>query len=252
MTVVRPQYQPVGRCIYCGSKIKLSKEHIIPLALGGLDVLPQSSCIPCNAKTSRLEQDLTQRMWGQWRAALNMPSRNHVWKPETPEEVAVFRNGVRRVEIVPTKDLPALLVMPVLPMPAIVTGKQVISCPTKSFSINDHQLKEWEDQHVYAGAFNLQVFSRSLAKIAHAYLSAEIGIDAFEPVLPPAILGDIDALHFVGSPPENAAQLPIEEGVGHVMTVVDLNGPVPYVGVLMRLFSNFGTPQFLVVCGHRK
>jgi len=28
-------YPPVGRCIYCGSTVALSDEHVVPLGLGG-------------------------------------------------------------------------------------------------------------------------------------------------------------------------------------------------------------------------
>ena len=34
----------VGSCIYCGATDQLTDEHIIPLALGGRFVLPDSSC----------------------------------------------------------------------------------------------------------------------------------------------------------------------------------------------------------------
>ncbi|WP_035603503.1 hypothetical protein [Hylemonella gracilis] len=251
MTTARPQYQPVGRCIYCGSKLNLSNEHIIPYALDGLDVLPKSSCRRCSEVTSKIEGKLTQQMWGQFRAALNSKSRTKKWTPETPHKVSVIQEGVRRTEIVPTRNVPAVLIMPVLPMPAIITGKQVTDYTTKNFVINTHQLEDWQKQHVLVGAFDLEIFCRSLAKIAHAYLCAQIGVDNFKPVLPPAILGEIGALHFVGSPPEDAAPLPSGEDVRHVMAVVDLSGDVSYVGVLMRLFSNFGAPEFLVVGGNR-
>jgi hypothetical protein len=48
----------IGRCIYCGSTENLSKEHIVPLGLGGEDVLYDASCGWCRDATSRIESRL--------------------------------------------------------------------------------------------------------------------------------------------------------------------------------------------------
>ncbi len=48
-------YQPVGRCIFCGSeKGTMDDEHIIPFFLGGRLVLPNASCKDCAKKTLEL------------------------------------------------------------------------------------------------------------------------------------------------------------------------------------------------------
>jgi len=45
-----------GKCIYCGaSDVKLSDEHIVPLAFGGQHVIQEASCSDCAKITSNLK-----------------------------------------------------------------------------------------------------------------------------------------------------------------------------------------------------
>jgi hypothetical protein len=96
-----------------------------------------------------------------------------------------------------------------------------------------------------------QQFSRVLAKIAHAYAVARLGVDGFEPFL-------IDLIHqrnvvrapeFVGSEPETP---PPASGVVHELGLVENQN---FVVVRIRLFASssiqgaHGFPVYLVVAG---
>lgn len=72
-------YDPVGYCIYCGSKEgTLSAEHIVAYALGGKWILPRASCEECGKMTSKTETVCLGAGWGMlydWRAKYQMPSQ---------------------------------------------------------------------------------------------------------------------------------------------------------------------------------
>src|SRR5260221_6243188 len=53
-------FQTIGRCIYCGSNSRLSKEHILAANLGGREVLYKASCEGCRVKTSKIEDNFLE------------------------------------------------------------------------------------------------------------------------------------------------------------------------------------------------
>jgi hypothetical protein len=56
-------YQSVGSCIYCGSTQQLSKEHALPLGLGGNYILPNASCEKCRKITEAFEHTCLRRKY---------------------------------------------------------------------------------------------------------------------------------------------------------------------------------------------
>src|SRR5947209_7136061 len=71
-------YQPVGRCIYCGSTESLGREHIIPLALNGTAVLPKSTCDGCTRITGEFEQDVLRALPPAFPAAEASPEEQQL------------------------------------------------------------------------------------------------------------------------------------------------------------------------------
>jgi 5-methylcytosine-specific restriction endonuclease McrA len=72
------KYDPVGRCIYCGSNggsDGLRDEHMVPYSLGGHAALRQASCRACEAVTSRVELYLARHTFYQFRSHVRAPSR---------------------------------------------------------------------------------------------------------------------------------------------------------------------------------
>jgi hypothetical protein len=64
-------YKPVWYCIYCSdgviknaTKRSLGKEHIIPLGLGGNQILPRASCKNCGRITGMVEETCQHMMLG--------------------------------------------------------------------------------------------------------------------------------------------------------------------------------------------
>lgn len=98
-----------GLCIYCGRRdIRLTDEHVLPLALGGQHVLSEASCDDCADITKRFEQDVARELWGDARISYNAPTRRrksratHVLLPDP-------RDPQKKVKI-PYSEYPAPLV----------------------------------------------------------------------------------------------------------------------------------------------
>jgi hypothetical protein len=96
-------------CIYCGrAEVKLTDEHVLPLALGGQHVIRQASCLDCAAVTAKFERDVARELWGDARISYDAPSRRrktrstHVW-------LADPRDPPKKVRV-PYSDYPAPLV----------------------------------------------------------------------------------------------------------------------------------------------
>src|ERR1700726_1460580 len=85
----------IGRCIYCGAtsdEVELTREHIVPFALGGTYVLEQASCADCQYHTKHIEQNVLRPMLGMARVRLGLPTRNK------KERAAPFRAKIERDE----------------------------------------------------------------------------------------------------------------------------------------------------------
>jgi hypothetical protein len=80
--MIQPRrYNPVGRCIYCGRKetddLPLGDEHIIPLTIGGNQVLPHASCHDCERTIQKQFEDYClNRLFHVARAHLGSYGRN--------------------------------------------------------------------------------------------------------------------------------------------------------------------------------
>lgn len=91
-------------------------------------------------------------------------------------------------------------------------------------------------------------YARMLAKIAHCYAVARLGLGKFRPMLLPAIRGDRRfPLHFaVGGITTEAEKGASRHELG--IFLVNLHGRDMYV-VRIRLFSNLGWPEYFVIAG---
>ena len=103
---------------------------------------------------------------------------------------------------------------------------------------------------VKLGSFNLLVFARMLAKIAHSYAVATIGLDAFTPMLPVFILGGDDrAAYVVGGDVSSFAPSEPEARLHSIHIQGCKNADQEYILVAIRLFAFAGMPQYHVVVG---
>jgi hypothetical protein len=86
-----------------------------------------------------------------------------------------------------------------------------------------------------------------IAKIAHSYAVAELGVDAFKSTLTPAIRNQPQRmLEFVGGDWEVP---PAKSHLHDIHWRVQTVGRVNYVVVSLRLFAFMGSPQYHIVAG---
>lgn len=240
-------YAAVNRCIYCRTtEGELSNEHILMFGLGGKDILPKASCNACARITSQLEQFVARDMWGAFRAFARMESRS---KKNRPTDYPLFfqsSDGGRRKIAVPIDQFPASLALPVLQVPAFISGQRHETCSAWCMIYNPDELKQWSGQSMFLPPINVPLFSRFLAKTAHAYAIAELGIGTFTPLLPEVILERHDRpVDFVGCFRE-----PPDETLPHrVQMMYIMLNEVKLVCVQIRLFAKLGAPEYVVVVG---
>lgn len=96
-------------------------------------------------------------------------------------------------------------------------------------------------------------YLRSLAKTAHAYVAAELGVDSFEPFLTDIILSlSDDVAQFVG---DMSGVASLEGATEHSFKIT--LGEVPasagagegLIAVFMQLWGDLGTPPHFIIVG---
>jgi hypothetical protein len=116
------RFEPVGHCIYCGSTSDLSEEHIIPFALGGNLILPESSCATCRDITSKIETKVLRGFMLPARTVAGFPTR-HPRKRPTHFQLEAGRGGENLLLSLEASEFPALLPLPVFPPAGFLTGR---------------------------------------------------------------------------------------------------------------------------------
>jgi len=106
-----------------------------------------------------------------------------------------------------------------------------------------------------AGPTNYDVlsFMRMIAKIGYSFSVGELGVDNFEHIVLPVIMGeDLRASHLVGGdlviPPPY--EVPYGESVNRISWKVIKSTKLVIVDI--RLLASLGTPQYRVVVGRWK
>lgn len=255
----------VGQCIYCDSReLPLSKEHIIPYALGGIPFLEKASCARCQKETRTLEGRLLRGPWWPHRRRLDLPSRHPEEQPESFEvTVAKTPKGEYTVQI-PASKYPGLVVLRFGP-PAILLGQHVAGEPIASgagfmFTADRAGPTAQELLNLPLGttyyevtaSFKLEVadFVRFLAKVALAHAVAEYGLKGFvEFFIRDLVLGKTEgALTYVGQAASSVVP-PVLPGPGLHALVARRHGDL--VSVYVQLFREIGdpTPIYEVVVG---
>lgn len=256
-------YDPPSHCLYCPAKsnedgTRLSREHIIPLGLSGELILRQASCGVCAKLINQeIERDLLQTMYIQPRVHLKMRSRGKN-KPLTTLQFGVFNTPAPGTSPnmdnanfewlhVPVEKHAFVIVMVKYAVPGLLQG----AAPVTTF-----QPKRMTSYYGYfqlpplpvgrtAGIFqktNPSVEFRFIAKIAHGAAVAELGADAFEPFLPPVILGsDPHPSHYIGG---SASEHPTE-----ALHWIGLEQRGEYLIALVQLFGKFGFRPWQAVVG---
>lgn len=251
-------YPAVGRCIYCGTdKGKLTKEHIVPLGLGGNWILPRASCRTCAKVTSSVEQFCLRQMLGPLRIRTELPTRHPKNRPDKLPLEYIRIDGRREKEIVPAHEVPIACLGYRFPAPGLLRGlpPNDDTCEgelvARFIGEEIHKHIRPEGQRVKIGTINISYFRRMLAKIAHSYAVANLGLSAFRPLLPDLVLGRSATESYLVGGDVSIPTRETEPFLHHVYLQNCLTGGVEYILVAIHLFAVIGMPRYHVVVGEK-
>ena len=256
------RYPPANRCIYCDRKsVKRTVEHIIPFGLAANSLtIGAASCKRCQEKIKTFETHCLRHMWWPFRTQIGVPSRGK----ETPENFRLRKARITEVHPdgsieykklsvtpLPPNEFPLYYVAYRFPSPGVLIGRDPaipISFEAWVAHSEERVLAHIQDREaVNLGPGEPGPFLALLAKMAHGFAVAELGANAFHPVLRECIRGHTPPSgHWVGGDPENPALEPSFHKIGIHFEHVDATC---YVVVTIRLFCFVGTPQYRVVVG---
>lgn len=165
--------------------------------------------------------------------------------------------GAVTVHMVPIKGVIATLPWVHFLPPGIMRTPQVnevgwvgVKLEVKSASPQDQTI--WQNYNApnfsVEQRFDVDSLARTLAKIAHATCIAELGIDAFEHMLPPYILGEKKELSYLVGGVRRSME-PNETLHEVVWKVSPGTDGWHWVMVEIRLFAQIGGPSALVIVG---
>jgi len=261
------KYSSPGECIYCGKKGELSDEHIIPFALGGNLILERSSCSDCAKITSAFELTCLRTMYGPLRLLYDLPTRRRKKRPKKLPLKIKYSSTEKehQIVLVDQQKFPFLITFPYFETPGIVNGNKVHrsggrknkklwirgASPYYSFrGLMEKLLYEMKAYEIFPESkAEVPAFCKLLAKIAHSFAVAEIGLSKFEAALKPIIVADqlSHCMHYIGStgndkPPED---------ILHDLAILEFNN-INDILVNIRLLCKLGTPTYIVAVGTRK
>jgi hypothetical protein len=253
----------IGKCIYCGatefvpgSGRKLSEEHVVSEGLGGSLVLPEASCEACANKTKKIEGNVLRTVLWAPRRHLKIRGKKRK-RAESLYPVTAIVDGKDVVMHLPLDAHPTMLFLMVFNAPGILCARTVGRSGIQGAWAQElgNRVQGFVNRGVRnfaSPSMDTVRFCQLLAKIAHGFAVAELGLDGFMPMLPPFILREFGAkenwpncYHVVGGNPFDWAP---DEAL-HVLGWGFPDSGHQYLVVLIRLFANLGAPIFQVVVG---
>lgn len=259
------QYASVGKCIYCGSKERLTREHIIPYSAGGRWVLPEASCRDCAVVTGAIEGEFARTILGPLRMLYDMPTRRPKDRPKhLPLKVKYPASTDWEIAYVDRSICPFLVGLPLYSMPDALTG--TVTEGNRSAATSQLWIRGagfWQDRNAHLqwlcnalsavevmpiATVHTEPFCLTLAKIAHAFTVAELGIKGFEL---PRVIRQRDLSNraeFIGGglgnepPSDQLHELAFDPAASTNLNVI---------AVRIRLLGPLGTPTYYVAAGRR-
>lgn len=248
------KYQPKDACIYCGKRVLLTDEHVVPLAIGGQHILRKASCVMCADITKKFEQDVMRGLWGQARASYNAPTRRK--KERAKSFILKDPKGAAEDLTVLAQHYPAPMIFYYMPVAGILAGTDRLVDRSREWVlkaiVDDARVREFEKKHPgrLTSSFKHvpQSFGRMLAKIGHCQVMTALDFGDFAPICLPYILGKKSNVSYVvGSGPTNA---PPQRELGYSLrTVQVLTHDRMLLVAEVRLLANNDTPTYHVVVG---
>jgi hypothetical protein len=260
------RYPAVGQCIYCGSTDKLTDEHIVPFSLGGRWVLPKASCRNCAKVTGAFEGEFARTILGPLRMLYNLPTRRPKDRPRhLPLKVKYPSSTDWEVAYVDRDICPFLIGMPIYPMPDAVTG--AVTVKNRGAATSQMWLRGggfWDDrnQHLQwlcnalgatevmpTATLHTEPFCLTLAKVAHSFAVAELGLSSFVPFLTTMIRerNTSNRAEYVGGGSGNEPATALL----HQLNFQTFETSDRVIAVEIRLLGILGTPTYSVAVGRR-
>jgi hypothetical protein len=256
----KKEYAAVARCIYCGSTEDLTDEHPIPFGLGGIAILPKSSCKDCAAITCKFEKNVMRGPMQQVRVYRGIKSRTkHREAPKTKPVDVTRKDGTKETIEFGFAEAPIVYGFPVFAVPALLdptgyeSGIRISYVANFAFGQTPESIVEqlelqtltWTANHKYAD------FARMLAKIAYSSLLAQMTEQPSTSLVPDpdllsAMLGKSDDIgRWVGSLTKS-----FERHENHLHRVVfgTLNDGET-VCAEVQIFADCGSPHYGVILG---
>ncbi len=282
-------YESIGYCIFCcASDVPLSKEHIIPEAIGGKLVIRHATCAKCRDVHQKFEPACLKGIMDPIRSRLGLHGKRPKKRPKEYELRITPQNALDRYERLSLAEHPLSLQLICFQPAGSISGipeftsnerseinafmtDRLVFDPAKFgrpdaakvplfwtyppkeelFKFNDR----YDGQQIdFGGGFPLMKFSRMLAKIAHSYAVAEIGPSSFNPFLLDFMKhGSRDPFFLVGGEyrinGDKVETHPPSEA-RHVLRLS--HSRFANADILLahvRLFADLGAPQYHVVVG---
>ena len=243
----------VGTCIYCGvTGGPLSREHIIPEGLSGEFTLIAASCAGCRDITSVFEQDALRNAFGQARTALHLRSKRAKARPAYLP-IRVQRDGVEVEVEIPAEEYPVILTLPIFPLPGYLAARPdsagIEILGTKQRQIAGLSLSElnrkYGGHHLVRIGYQPVQLARTMAKVAYGFAVLSLGLERIaDRLVLPALLGEAKNIgRWVGCD----CSAPMSPSTGLHSVTLRIEGKE--IHVLVRLFAQFGAPEYHVVVG---
>ncbi|MBU6140991.1 MAG: HNH endonuclease [Proteobacteria bacterium] len=252
-------FPSIGKCIYCdASNVTLTDEHIIPLSMGGVQIMEKASCEACCKIINKFETKFAKEIFGTFREKHRFPSRH---RKNRQNEIEVTKvNGDKFV--VPLSEFPAPTYMIKMATAGILNGMppSVDTSFLWQFVVitNDKELDDFTKKYgqdvTYKLRFLIKEFAQTMAKIGHAYVMANFGNIEFEKLSTDLILGKTEnpsLSYVVGGSWEILPPIP---NAGHIWGIrVLLTNPDTLLIIAdIRLMAASSTPNYHVVVGRTR
>lgn len=244
-----------GACIYCGATGDLTDEHIIPFSLAGIMIFRDASCRACAKITHAFEYTCGRRVFGDFRMRHKLPTRR---KKDRPTHIAIgtkLPDGQKGVAAIPVEEYPAPTMVYAFGQANLLAGFRPGTGIFKweALIISSHEemtaaQKKYNWDTITKLTALPKEYARMLAKIAHSFAVAHLGLDSFRPLAVDVILGEShDFGDVVGGSLDVPPHVP---DAGHLLVLHWYIAHTRFfIVVEIRLFASIGTPTYHVVVG---
>jgi hypothetical protein len=251
-------YAKVGRCIYCWPNDHeggLTREHVVPIGMGGGIILPDSSCEKCRKVTHNFETACMKRALLPYRYHTGLVRHLDQLPEQIPLGVTIGPEAIG--QHVAPDDHPYCLVLPKLEGPPGIPAGLI---PAQSHFKIRYQLMVLSEEvqasveehgrgHIHTHMINFEPYWKMVAKIAYGFAVGDIGLDGFRPLIHDFITGKKPELgaYLIGDCPDALVE---PEGHHQLAWKFEVTQKHAWISVMVGLFRGHGAaPTYSVIVG---